>query len=509
MTLSDAQGILLEVNPAYCRLVGYNRSQVLGKRFAFIVPKEKQNQVIEQYNNFFDSKTIPSSLEMVIRRQDNMERRIESRSSFISLKNHRTALLSVIRDLTARQYAEDELKHQLRGLTSLNAIANVIIHSPNLQNLLEEALDIALNLTTLKIGAIHLLSEDDNVPHLAAQRGFSIEQEQDRTVQAYFAQVASHWHRDTVVEDRPDKLSLSFPSKSPHTFVGIPIRTKSKWLGELILVGAGLHPVGETDKVLLATIGYQLGGAIENIRLAEKAAEIKTLRELDRLRSELIANVSHELRTPLGLIKVFCTTLMAKDIAFDRITRLEFLNDIDQEADKLEKIVSNLLDLSRLQNNRLHLDKHALDLGELITSVVEDMKVHLAQHSVVCDLAAEPLSVLADPHRLEQVLRNLITNAVKYSPNRGTITLQCRKEARQIIVMVNDEGIGIPNQDLERIFERFYRVDNEITRQASGVGLGLAVSRGIIEEHGGRIWAESVLGKGSSFYFTLPEADAK
>jgi signal transduction histidine kinase len=225
---------------------------------------------------------------------------------------------------------------------------------------------------------------------------------------------------------------------------------------------------------------------------------------LDRLRSELVSNVSHELRTPLGLIKVFSTTLLSNEIQLDRETEQECLHNISEEADRLEQIVDNLLDLSRIQSQHLDLDKRPTDMGRLAKDVAQRMEVQLTGHSLVFDLPERPLMVSVDRRRMEQVLRNLLSNAVKYSPDGGTITIRAFQDRRQVLIGVSDEGIGIPQQHLERVFERFYRVDNQVTRRVSGAGLGLAVCRGILRAHGGRIWAESTLGVGSTIYFALP-----
>jgi signal transduction histidine kinase len=222
----------------------------------------------------------------------------------------------------------------------------------------------------------------------------------------------------------------------------------------------------------------------------------------------LIANVSHELRTPLGLIKLFSTALLAEGFTFDDATQRQFLTEIDQETDRLEKIVSNLLDVSRIQSGRLRLDKEAVEVGQLIKHVVKRKELQLTAHQLVLDIAASPLMAVLDSLRIEQVLRNLLENAAKYSPNGGTITVQARGDAHQILVCVRDQGIGIPAHEAEKVFDRFYRVDNELTRTVGGLGLGLSVSRGIVEAHGGRMWVESTPGVGSSFFVSLPVEEA-
>jgi signal transduction histidine kinase len=244
--------------------------------------------------------------------------------------------------------------------------------------------------------------------------------------------------------------------------------------------------------------------ALENAQLAQTATEMEVCRELDRMRAELIANVSHELRTPLGLIKLACSTLQRQDLDLDRETEIEFLRDISEETDKLEKIVSNLLNLSRAENGWLSLDKRPVDVGCLVSEVVQDMKLQFPNRQFVHHFPGTPLETSADRDRLEQVLRNLLSNAVKYSPEGGPITIRGHEDKERIFISVTDQGIGIPTQDLEAVFDRFYRVENQVTQRVRGAGLGLAVCRDIVEAHGGRIWIESALGQWTTSCFELP-----
>jgi two-component system sensor histidine kinase KdpD len=275
-------------------------------------------------------------------------------------------------------------------------------------------------------------------------------------------------------------------------------------IGILGGISSGSNELTTNQVQLLTTIGHQIGIAVENERLTQQAAEVKILREVDRLRSELIANVSHELRTPLGLINISCSSLLMDDVEFDRDTQRKFLSSIEEEAGKLEQIVENLLDLGRVEGGRLHLEKQPTDLAELARNVVRVMKSLSTQHSFECNFVSEPLMATVDAKRIEQVLRNLLDNAIKYSPNGGTISVQGSLEKSQILISVTDQGIGIPADAWDKIFERFYRAENVLILRMRGAGLGLSVCRGIIEAHGGLIWVESQPGVGSIFCLTLP-----
>ncbi|MBI5034374.1 MAG: PAS domain S-box protein [Chloroflexi bacterium] len=274
-------------------------------------------------------------------------------------------------------------------------------------------------------------------------------------------------------------------------------------IGVMVVIGDKLN---ESDIPAVALFARHVSIAMEHAQFVDNVAEIKALRELDRLRSELIANVSHELRTPLGLIKLLCSNLLREDVQFPKTEQQEFLKEIEEESDKLERIVSNLLDLSRMQNGRFQIDKYPTNLNELISHVIDSMAAQGKHHRFMQDLSSVPITAQVDAKRIEQVLRNLLSNAIKYSPQGGTITVHAVCDAEDVLIEISDRGIGIAPSDLARIFERFYRADNDVTRRVSGVGLGLAICREIVQAHGGNIWVESTPNLGSTFSFTLPIA---
>lgn len=230
-------------------------------------------------------------------------------------------------------------------------------------------------------------------------------------------------------------------------------------------------------------------------------------RESDASKSQLLSTVSHELRTPLSSIKGFATTLLRQDVRWDETTQRDFLRIIEEEADRLTEIIDNLLDMSQLEAGALRVEKEPIQLRTLIREVVDEMRMRTEAHWFVMDLPAELPLVLADSRRIRQVFHNLLENAIKYSKG-GQITVSCEVESENVVVSVTDQGEGIPAEYLGQVFERFFQIDGASTRRVGGSGLGLSISRGIIHAHGGRIWAESTLGQGSTFRFTLPLAKA-
>jgi two-component system phosphate regulon sensor histidine kinase PhoR len=233
--------------------------------------------------------------------------------------------------------------------------------------------------------------------------------------------------------------------------------------------------------------------------------DITELRRLERLRTEFVASVSHELRTPLTAIRGFSETLLNGALE-DRAAAEHFLRIIDDEARRLSALIDDLLDLSRLELKRANLNIVTFALGPLVESIATCLKPRLEKAELKLEITlAEPdLSVQGDRDRIRQVLLNLIDNSIKYTPPGGRITVRAVRQGETVQVEVEDTGRGIPPEDLGRIFERFYRVDKARSRGDGGTGLGLAIVKHIVELHGGRVWATSRLGKGTTISFTLP-----
>jgi PAS domain S-box-containing protein len=231
--------------------------------------------------------------------------------------------------------------------------------------------------------------------------------------------------------------------------------------------------------------------------------DVTAERHLEEAKSQLLATVSHELRTPLASIKGFATTLLRDDVQWDAATQREFLQIIDQDADRLGELIANLLEMSRIEAGMLRIDYDWVDLPPLLNDAVNEMRLRSSQHTLVVEEPGGLPRVYADVRRIRQVLHNLLENAIKYSI-AGDIRVRARTEPGQVIVSVSDQGPGIAPDQLQRVFERFHQLGGAATRKAGGAGLGLSICKGLIEAHGGRVWAESTPGAGSTFFFSLP-----
>ena len=233
--------------------------------------------------------------------------------------------------------------------------------------------------------------------------------------------------------------------------------------------------------------------------------DLTRLKQLERTRQEFVANVSHELRTPLSLIRGYVETLLdgAKD---NPEIAAKFLQTIERNAERLQLLIEDLLTISELESGRVKLNLQSVPLKELTEKVVVDFKSRADAREMLLSNEVPELSARADADRVEQVLCNLIDNAIKYGRTQGKVIVSARPiPGAQVEVSVRDDGPGIPPESLERVFERFYRVDKARSREQGGTGLGISIVKHIVQNHGGRAWVKSELGHGAIFNFTLPQ----
>jgi two-component system phosphate regulon sensor histidine kinase PhoR len=235
--------------------------------------------------------------------------------------------------------------------------------------------------------------------------------------------------------------------------------------------------------------------------------DLTRLKQLENTRQEFVANVSHELRTPLSLIKGYVETLIsgAKD---DPGVATRFLQTIEKHADRLTYLIEDLLTISRLESGQVVMNIQKVGLQSVANDVVNDLQSRADDKKVILEnqVPAEVM-VRADADRIQQVLFNLVDNAIKYGRTDGHVWIGALAvDNRMIEVSVRDNGPGVPPDAIERVFERFYRVDKARSREQGGTGLGLSIVKHIVQSHGGEVWAKSAVGQGTTFLFTLPSA---
>jgi two-component system sensor histidine kinase KdpD len=288
---------------------------------------------------------------------------------------------------------------------------------------------------------------------------------------------------------------LDIPFAARQTDVGIL---------RLHLWEGGAQP-DDTILRLLTTFVSQAGLYIERARLAREAGRVQLLEESDRLKTALLSSVSHDLRTPLAAIKASATVLLQEDVVLDAATREDLLSAINEETDRLNRLVGDLLDQSRIEAGALQLKRDWCDMDELIRAGVRRLASHLGVFRVLLHLAPDLPLIMADYVQVDRVISNLLDNAVRFAPPGSSIDITASAGNGNMTVAVTNQGPAIPSRLHPYLFDKFYRI-SENRSPDMGTGLGLSICKGIVEAHGGRIWVESpvMADSGTRFAFTLP-----
>lgn len=296
-------------------------------------------------------------------------------------------------------------------------------------------------------------------------------------------------------------LPASVPAPQDRPSLALPVQGTGGLLGEISL-WTKRNGLGAPQEKLLFAMATQVALALERTRLGQAENRAKVLEQSDALKSALLSSVSHELRSPLATIKAAASSLHTEAVDWDSAARKELLAAIEEEADQLNQLVGNLLDMSRIEAGSVTPQRNWNVLAEIVRSVMVRMRNASSKHTVSLDVSEDLPLVAVDFVMIEQVFANLLSNSIKYSPEGTTIAISAHpRDAEWMMVEVRNQGPPLAPDDLSHVFEPFHRVT--AAERVTGTGLGLSICKGLVEAHGGRIWAENVPG-GLAFKFTLP-----
>lgn len=326
---------------------------------------------------------------------------------------------------------------------------------------------------------------------------------------AVFLPVGNQWERAAFagdysisiaqadVEDafRSGEMKLS-ASKPGLTYA--PLKMGVKPIGVLV---SSSEDVGRGTVEAIAGL---VALALERARFLKEVSHTEALRQSDELKSALLASVSHDLRTPLTAIRTAVDSLLEESIAWDRSALREFHLIISEEVNRLTRLVQNLLEMARIEAGELKLSRRWESLSEIFNNVLLRCATSLRNHRVKVEMETNQPMIRADSRLIAEALVNLIENAAKYSPADTEIRIGGRVKDGQLIISVNDQGMGITHEEMSRVFDKFYRGRHLTGGQTNGTGMGLAIAKGIVEAHGGRIWVDSQFGRGATFSFAIP-----
>ena len=295
----------------------------------------------------------------------------------------------------------------------------------------------------------------------------------------------------------------------PKSLLGVPMLIRDKVTGVLEALNKRNGTFTQKDAYLLSIIASQAAVALNNARLHNELQNAyDELSRVDKIKSDFMAIASHELRTPLGVILGYATFL--KEDAQGELSSLADM--VLNSALKLRSVVEEMTNMNMLRVGSVDLQKTSTSIQQIISRAYEEIlsTAKAKNQKITLDISPDPIDLLADPSKIELVFLNLLNNALRFTPVEGEIRIRVFNKNQEVWVQIKDSGIGIPPSELKKIFQEFYQVEDHMTRRHGGMGLGLAIAKGIIDAHGGRIWAESEgEGKGATFFVVLPSASKK
>jgi signal transduction histidine kinase len=402
-------------------------------------------------------------------------------------------------------------ENRLQRLERMLEISRELTSTVSLEPLLHKIVQMAADLTGSEETSILLLSTRTGELRFRAASGDTSGQLRDIPVPvddsiagAVLLSGEPAIISDTLSEPRHYKVVGQRIGLETHSLLAVPLQIKERRIGVLEAINKqGGGQFSQRDVETLTTLAAQAAVAIENARLVgDLRRAYERLGELDRLKSDFIAIASHELRTPLGLILLYAAMLRDQMGAVES----QQLDAVLRAAMRLRHIIETMLNLRYLETGEMGLALEHFDLCTEVQEACEDYEA-IAESgglTLATDLPAAGVNVLADREKLRVVLDNLISNAVKFTPAGGRVQVILSRQGDQVEITVIDTGVGIPPEELDRIFDRFYQVEDHMTRRHGGMGLGLSIVRGLVKLHGGRVVAESVPGRGSRFVVSLP-----
>jgi signal transduction histidine kinase len=416
----------------------------------------------------------------------------------------------------------DERERRIRDLTTLAEVFSVLSGEPDLAKTLRETARVVAE--AMGADVCVFLLYDEKTQELVAQpgaHGLPADQE-SRLYRIPLGDTSSTTVRVFVSGEPVLTVDAQIdPSVSPQyallwktrSLLAVPLSVEKRCIGVLRL---GHKEPGRftTDHLRLAAlVAEQAAAIVQNARLYRQVqASVAELERLNRVKTEFLSMVSHELRTPITSINGFVGIVLGRSIGPLTEKQERFLGLVKQSVLRLSILIDDLLDTSRIESGRVSLQPEWTAVAEILRQTQRDHAPGAQNRKldISVELPEELPPVYADPHRVRQVVDNLVTNAMKFTPEGGKVVLAARRQDDGVIVSVRDTGIGIPSAEREKVFEKFYQVKTEgVVRSHRGLGLGLAICRSFVEMHGGRIWVVSEPGKGSEFLFTLPRGSEK
>ena len=523
IALVSEDGLFTYVSPSVEKMLGYTPDELVGRDIRELFPPHYFPEIVVQFAVVTEAPDNVVTVEHLYLHKNGSPLWLEST---ITNRLHNPAIRAYVanfRDITVRRQASEH-EHLL------NAASDVLVASIDHQISLQEIAQLIVP-ALADYCRIAIVDETYQIKDIVAHHidptkialvGALYEQYKDmassthgiqkllETGQPELIPIVSERVLDAV-RDNPELIAIT-RSLDLTSYMGVPLIARNKIIGAITFSSSQpTRRYSEADLRFAQELARRIALTLDNSYLYQKAQEEiqertkveAALRESEQRKDEFIGMTSHELKTPVTSLKGFTNVLQRRLSKQNDGQSLHYLARMDVQLDKLSRLISDLLDVSRVQTGKLDLQREAFDLDALLHETVETLQAATATHQLLIE-GSTGARILGDKDRLAQVFINLITNAVKYSPRAHTVIVRLSREQGQVIVSVQDFGIGIAATHQQHIFERFYQVTDREEKTYPGLGIGLYISQEIVERHRGRIWLESSKGAGTTFFVSLP-----
>ncbi|MEO3404574.1 PAS domain S-box protein [Mucilaginibacter sp. CAU 1740] len=505
----NLDGIITSWNGAAQRLFGYAENEIIGKHITILIPEDRYDEELLIISKIKANERI-EHFETIRKTKSGEQIRISLTVSPMRDSNNKVIGASkIIRDIGRQKQAEKRLQQYAERLEILNSIGQVISAELDIQSILQKVTDATTQLCGAQFGAFfhNLINEQGESYMLFTLSGAPREAFEKFGMPRNTAVFHPTFSGEGTVRVDDITKDPRYGKNDPHygkpkghlpvvSYLAVPVRAKAgNVIGGLFFGHPEPAMFSAEHEQLVEAVAAQAAVALDNAKLYE---DIKLLNEK---KDEFIGLASHELRTPVTSLKGYLQ-IIARNLAADERNKTLANKALDQVG-KLTTLISDLLDVTKIQTGKLPFTYTDFDIIKLLTESSEILQQTNPSHKLIFHLPFDGLFINGDSQRIEQVIINLVTNAVKYSPKADQVIITADVRGDKFRVSVQDFGIGIQPDQLERVFSRFYRVEN-LASHMSGLGIGLYISNEIVTRHNGRLWVESEYGEGSTFYFELP-----
>jgi PAS domain S-box-containing protein len=475
LILNAATGKIVDANPFLLDMLGFSLKEISGKELWEIgffkdIAANKEAFLDLQNKGYIRYENLP------LETKDDKKRDVEFVSNTYQVNNHKVVQCN-IRDITDRKIMEMALLKEKNRVRQYWDIAGTMLL----------ALDVNGKVSDVNNKGCEILEFDKK--DIIGKDWFDnfIPERMRKDVKVIFKKI------------------ISGDIKHLEYVEGFTIAPKS---GKEKLISWHNSVISSEDGKIIGTLSsgedVTTRHQAEEEHLKEEHLKEEEYRELDRLKTNLLSTVSHELRTPLAITKGYSSLLLMYDRKLDNTEKRESLQAIDRSTDRLTELIGHLLDMSRLNAGMLRLNMASVKPSAILLAAVTEARLRSPKYKFSEKIKRRLRTIIADSKRLRQVIDNLLDNAIKYSPEGTEITVRAEAKGEELLVSVADQGRGIVADEVDKIFDRFYRIEQRLDKDPGGMGLGLSLCKALVEAHGGKIWVESEVDKGSTFYFTIP-----